>query len=301
MGKMAITAPGPIIWDWPTRVFAVAQRARRLPLFPVLVLLFILVIPAVSSPLLAPHDPLRGALGSRLEPPFWQEGGSTEHLLGTDKAGRDILSRIIYGARVSAMVALISISIGAGVGTVVGTVSGYFSGWVDSFLMRLVDISMSLPIILIALLMVAVLGSSFMTVITVLALLMWARFARMLRGEALALRSRDFIARARVAGASHFRIMYRHILPNLLNSLIVLATLWFGWVILLEATLTFLGAGIPRPTPSWGLMVADGRELTVTAWWVSFFPGMAILLTVLAMNLLGDWLRDRLDPRLRNL
>jgi peptide/nickel transport system permease protein len=236
-----------------------------------------------------------------LEPPFWQEGGSTEHLLGTDKAGRDILSRIIYGARVSAMVALISISIGAGVGTVVGTVSGYFSGWVDSFLMRLVDISMSLPIILIALLMVAVLGSSFMTVITVLALLMWARFARMLRGEALALRSRDFIARARVAGASHFRIMYRHILPNLLNSLIVLATLWFGWVILLEATLTFLGAGIPRPTPSWGLMVADGRELTVTAWWVSFFPGMAILLTVLAMNLLGDWLRDRLDPRLRNL
>lgn len=298
---MAITAPGPIIWDWPTRVFAVAQRARRLPLFPVLVLLFILVIPAVSSPLLAPHDPLRGALGSRLEPPFWQEGGSTEHLLGTDKAGRDILSRIIYGARVSAMVALISISIGAGVGTVVGTVSGYFSGWVDSFLMRLVDISMSLPIILIALLMVAVLGSSFMTVITVLALLMWARFARMLRGEALALRSRDFIARARVAGASHFRIMYRHILPNLLNSLIVLATLWFGWVILLEATLTFLGAGIPRPTPSWGLMVADGRELTVTAWWVSFFPGMAILLTVLAMNLLGDWLRDRLDPRLRNL
>jgi peptide/nickel transport system permease protein len=270
-------------------------------LFPVLVLLLILVIPAVSSPLLAPHDPLRGALGSRLEPPFWQEGGSTEHLLGTDKAGRDILSRIIYGARVSAMVALISISIGAGVGTVVGTVSGYFSGWVDSFLMRLVDISMSLPIILIALLMVAVLGSSFMTVITVLALLMWARFARMLRGEALALRSRDFIARARVAGASHFRIMYRHILPNLLNSLIVLATLWFGWVILLEATLTFLGAGIPRPTPSWGLMVADGRELTVTAWWVSFFPGMAILLTVLAMNLLGDWLRDSLDPRLRNL
>jgi peptide/nickel transport system permease protein len=130
---------------------------------------------------------------------------------------------------------------------------------------------------------------------------MWARFARMLRGEALALRSRDFIARARVAGASHFRIMYRHILPNLLNSLIVLATLWFGWVILLEATLTFLGAGIPRPTPSWGLMVADGRELTVTAWWVSFFPGMAILLTVLAMNLLGDWLRDRLDPKLRNL
>jgi peptide/nickel transport system permease protein len=279
----------------------VAKRARRLPLFPVFVLLFTLVIPAVSSPMLAPHDPLRGALASRLQPPFWQEGGSTEHLLGTDKAGRDILSRIIYGARVSAMVALISISIGAGVGTVVGTVSGYFSGWVDSFLMRLVDISMSLPIILIALLMVAVLGSSFMTVITVLALLMWARFARMLRGEALALRSRDFIARARVAGASHFRIMYRHILPNLLNSLIVLATLWFGWVILLEATLTFLGAGIPRPTPSWGLMVADGRELTVTAWWVSFFPGMAILLTVLAMNLLGDWLRDRLDPKLRNL
>ena len=227
--------------------------------------------------------------------------GTTKYLLGTDKTGRDILSRIIYGSRVSIAVAVISIGFGAVIGTTVGIVAGYFGGWVDSLLMRLSDISMSLPIVLIALLLVAILGSSFETVITVLVLLMWARFARMVRGETLGIVTQDFIARARVAGASHVRIMLVHIFPNLINSLIVLSTLWVAFVILLEATLTFLGAGIPRPTPAWGLMVADGRELIISAWWVALFPGFAILLVCMATNLVGDWLRDKLDPKQRQV
>ena len=167
--------------------------------------------------------------------------------------------------------------------------------------MRLVDISLALPTILLALVLVAAVGASFGTVITVIAVILWARYARQVRGEVLSIKERDFVARARVAGASHLRIMVRYILPNVVNSLVVLATLQVGAVILLESTLSFLGAGIPRPTPAWGVMVADGRELIVTAWWVAMFPGLAIMLTVLALNLLGDWLRDHLDPKLRNV
>jgi peptide/nickel transport system permease protein len=224
-----------------------------------------------------------------------------EHPLGTDKVGRDILSRIIHGARVSLVVSLVAIFVGGALGTALGLISGYFGGWVDSVLMRLVDISLSLPTILLALVLVAAVGPSFGTVIGVLVVLLWARYARLVRGETLAIKERDFIARARVAGASHSRIMARYIFPNVVNSLIVLATLQVGYVILLESALSFLGAGLPRPTPAWGLMIADGRELIVTAWWVSMFPGLAIMLTVLALNLLGDWLRDHFDPKLRHV
>jgi peptide/nickel transport system permease protein len=273
------------------------RKVRRWPVVSLVILTFLLVIPALFAPQVAPHDPLKGSLSKRLKGPVWQENGSVEYLLGTDKLGRDILSRIIYGARVSMAVSAVAIFVGGAIGTALGLISGYFGGRTDALLMRLVDISLSLPTILLALVLVAAVGPSFWTVITVLVVLLWARYARLVRGETLTIKERDFIARARVAGASHTRIMGRYILPNVVNSLIVLATLQVGYVILLESALSFLGAGLPRPTPAWGLMVADGRELIVTAWWVSMFPG----LTVLALNLLGDWLRDHLDPKLRNV
>ena len=230
-----------------------------------------------------------------------QRGGSTKYLLGTDKHGRDVLSRIIHGARVSLTVSLLAVVLGGGIGTILGLVAGYFGGVWDSLIMRLVDLMLAFPSILLALVMVAAIGSGYSTVIIVIVVLLWSRYARVVRGEALAIKQSDYVARARVAGASHVRIMIRHIFPNLVNTVIVLATLEVGAVIILESTLSFLGAGIPRPTPAWGVMVADGRELIIANWWIFFFPTMAIVLTVLSMNLLGDWLRDRLDPRLRNV
>lgn len=277
------------------------QKVRRYPLIPLAILLFLMVIPAIFAPWVAPHDAFMGSLSNRLTPPVWQDGGTMEHILGTDKLGRDMLSRIIYGARISLAVSLIAIFVGGIIGTVMGLISGYFGGRTDAVIMRLVDISLALPTILLALVLVAAVGPSFGTVITVLIVLLWARYARLVRGETLAIKELDFIARARVAGASAPRIMGKYIFPNVVNSLIVLATLQVGYVILLESSLSFLGAGLPRAEPAWGVMVSDGRELIVTAWWVSMFPGIAIMLTVLSLNLLGDWLRDHLDPKLRNL
>ncbi len=276
-------------------------KFRRLPLIPLAILLFLLVIPAIFAPWVAPHDAFMGNLSNRLIPPVWQDGGTAEHILGTDKLGRDMLSRIIYGARISLAVSMIAIFVGGIIGTVLGLISGYFGGRTDAVIMRLVDISLALPTILLALVLVAAVGPSFGTVVIVLIVLLWARYARLVRGETLAIKELDFIARARVAGASHTRIMMRYIFPNVVNSLIVLATLQVGYVILLESALSFRGAGLPRAEPAWGVMVSDGRELIVTAWWVSMFPGLAIMLTVLALNLLGDWMRDHLDPKLRNL
>jgi peptide/nickel transport system permease protein len=288
-------------WYAAPRVSQAMRQVGRYPLVPLALLTFLLVIPALFASQVAPYDPLQGSLAKRLKPPAWQQGGTIEHPLGTDKLGRDMLSRIIHGARVSLMVSLVAIFVGGVIGTVLGLISGYFGGCVDALLMRLVDISLSLPTILLALVLVAAAGPSFGTVITILMIFLWARYARLVRGETLSIKERDFIARARVAGASHIRIMARYIFPNVVNSLVVLATLQVGYVILLESTLSFLGAGLPRPMPAWGLMIADGRELIVTAWWVSMFPGLAIMLTVLSLNLLGDWLRDHLDPKLRNV
>jgi peptide/nickel transport system permease protein len=298
---MATVTARSLPWYAPPRMAGLWRRVRRYPLVPIGMLTFLLVIPAALAPQVAPHDPLKGSLAKRLKAPAWQAGGSMEHPLGTDKLGRDILSRIIHGARVSLAVSLVAILVGGAIGTVLGLMSGYFGRWVDSLIMRLVDISLSLPTILLALVLVAAVGPSFGTVIAVLVVLLWARYARLVRAETLGIKERDFIARARVAGASHTRIMARYIFPNVVNSLVVLATLQVGYVILLESALSFLGAGLPRPTPAWGLMIADGRELIVTAWWVSMFPGLAIMLTVLALNLLGDWLRDHLDPKLRHV
>jgi peptide/nickel transport system permease protein len=268
---------------------------------PVAILVLFLLIPAIFAPLVAPHDPLKGSLSKRLKPPAWADGGSIEYPLGTDKMGRDLLSRMIYGARISLLVSFMAVFVGGSVGTTLGLMSGYFGGKLDTLIMRLVDITLSIPTILLALVLVSALGPSFGTVITVIALIIWARYARQARAEALTVKEQDFVARARVAGASHTRIMVRYIFPNIVNTLVVLATLQVGSIILLESTLSFLGVGIPRPTPAWGVMVADGRELIVTAWWVSMFPGIGIMLTVLSLNLFGDWLRDHLDPKLKHV
>lgn len=299
MANIAIPVPGYGIG----RARQAVAQVRRYPVLPLAVLIFLLVIPAIFATQITDawlQDPLEGELSERLEPPFWQEGGSLEHPLGTDKVGYDILSRIIHGARVSLVVAGVSILAGGFVGTTLGLVAGYFGGWWDHIVMRLVDVKLSISSILLALVLVGIIGPGFHTVIIVIALVLWVRYARLVRGETLALKSKDFVARSRVAGASTFRILSRHLFPNMVNTIVVLATLEVGQVILLEASLSFLGVGISRPTPAWGLMVADGRNLIVHAWWVAFFPGMAIMLTVLSMNLLGDWLRDRLDPKLRN-
>ncbi len=277
------------------------REARRFPLIPLAVIVVVLLIPAFFASYVAPHHPTRGQFSERLTPPAWQEGGSARFLLGTDKQGRDILSRIIHGAKYVLMVSLAVIAISGVVGVGLGLIAGYYGGRSDMLIMRGVDIALSIPAILLALAIVAARGPSFGVVIFVICVILWSRYARQVRGEVLAIKNQDFIGRAKVAGSSDFRIIVRHVFPNVVNSIIVLATLQVGFVILLEASLSFLGAGIPRPTPAWGLMVANGRELVVTAWWVSFFPGVAISLVVLSLNLMGDWLRDRLDPKQRNL
>ena len=274
---------------------------RRYPVIPVAVLLLVLVIPALFAEIVAPHDPIDGDLRSRLLPPAWTDGGEWSHVLGTDRQGRDILSRMIYGARTAALVSLAALAVGGAVGTLLGLLAGYFGRWWDHVIMRLVDISLSMPLILLALVLVILFEPGTTTTIAVVALLLWSRYARQVRAEVLTLKAMDFVARARVAGATDLRIIFRHILPNVFNTIIVLATLQVGNVILLEASLSFLGAGIPPPDPAWGVMVAEGRDYIVTSWWLSVIPGMAIMLTVLSMNLFGDWLRDYLDPKLRQL
>ena len=285
----------------PDEIARTVRPSRRFPGTPLFILLFLLVLPGLFAPYLAPHNPIKGSLRARLKPPVWVQGGTITHPLGTDKVGRDILSRIVYGARISLAVSVIAILVSGAIGTALGLIAGYFGGRLDTLIMRLVDISLGLPVILLALVFVAAVGASFATVVMVTAVILWARYARQVRGETLSIRERDFIARARVAGASHVRIMLRYIFPNVVNTLTVLATLQIGAVILLESALSFLGAGIPRPTPTWGSMIADGRDLIVVAWWIAMFPGLAIMLTVLSLNLLGDWLRDHLDPKLRNV
>jgi peptide/nickel transport system permease protein len=265
----------------------------------VVILVVFLIVPAIFADVISPHDPLRGQLADRLQPPAWLDGGSWTYPLGTDRQGRDILTRIIYGARISLTVSMIAVVAGAFLGSFLGLVAGYFGGLLDAVISWLIDTFLSIPGILLALVIVAIIGPSFVTVVTIISITIWAIFARQIRGETLSVREADFVARARVAGASPARVIVRHVLPNVANSLVVMATLQVGVVILEESSLSFIGAGIPRPNPSWGVMVADGRSEIVTAWWLSFFPGMAILLVVLSLNIFGDWLRDYLDPKLR--
>src|SRR6266852_4627644 len=275
-------------------------RSRELPWFPGAILVA-LVFTAVFAPYLAPHSPTDGDITQKSIPPVWMERGDREHPLGTDRFGRDVLSRIIWGSRISLLVSLVAIGVAGTFGTLLGLISGYRGGLTDTILMRLTDIALSLPLILIAVVLVAVSEPSFGNVILVIALLLWPRFARQIHGETLAIKQQDFVALAVVAGRSSWWIMSRHIFPNVVPTLLVITTLQVGYVILLEGTLSFLGVGVPPPNPAWGLMIADGRGFLATAWWISLFPGLAMLLTVLAVNLMGDWLRDHLDPKLRQL
>lgn len=276
--------------------------------YPVLwlsILFLVLVFPALTAQWTAPHDPLKQQLSKRLTGPVWSSSDikptSWDNILGTDKQGRDILSRIMHGSRISLMVSLSALAIGGTIGTVLGLISGYFGKWVDHLIMRIVDVFLALPLILMALVIVAVFGPSFWTAIGVISVLLWSRYTRQIRAEVLSIKQMDFVARAKVAGASNVRIIIKHIFPNIVNTLIVLGTLQVGTVILLEATLSFLGAGIPRPNPAWGVMVADGRDHIASAWWIAVMPGIAIMMTVLSMNMMGDWLRDKLDPKLRQV
>lgn len=277
-----------------------AQRRLQLPWFAGLIL-GALVVTALFAPYLAPHSPTEGDLIKKSIPPIWMEQGGAEHPLGTDRFGRDVLSRIIWGSRISLVVSLVAIGVAGTLGTLLGLVSGYRGGLTDALLMRLTDIGLSLPTILIAVVMVAVSEPSFRNVVLVIALLLWPRFARQIRGETLAVKTQDFVALAVVAGRSSAWIISRHIFPNVVPTLLVISTLQVGYVILLEGTLSFLGVGVPPPNPAWGLMIADGRGFLATGWWMSLFPGLAMLLTVLAVNLMGDWLRDHVDPKLRQV
>jgi peptide/nickel transport system permease protein len=273
---------------------------RRLPLLPMFILT-IFVVSGITAPWIAPHDPERGDIRARMTPPIWMDGGSSEYLLGTDHLGRDMLSRVIYGARISLAVVGVTLVLGMVIGVSAGLIAGWYGSWVDETIMRIVDIKLAIPTILLALVLILALGQSFLIIVVILAIAVWPRFARNVRGEVLQLKTMDYVNLAKVAGASTPRILVKHIFPGVVNTLIILASLEVGIVILLEATLSFLGAGVPPPTPAWGSMVADGRDRLAVAWWISTVPGVAIMVVVLSMNLFGDWLRDKLDPRLRQL
>jgi peptide/nickel transport system permease protein len=261
----------------------------------------LVVIAAIGGENIAPHDPNGLDLGSAFKPPSWLEGGSIDYLLGTDNLGRDIFSRIIAGARISLEVAIYSIVISGGIGALIGMIAGYFGKSVDAIIMRLVDIQMSIPSLALALVIATVLSPSLTTVIAVISITYWTWYARIIRGEILSLKERDYVALARIAGCSTAAIFARHLLPNIMNTLLVLASLQVGQVIIFEASLSFLGLGIQSPDVSWGLMLADARNYITNAWWAITLPGIAIMLTCLSANLIGDWLRDTLDPRRRQL
>jgi peptide/nickel transport system permease protein len=272
-----------------------------LGLFIPLAIFGLLIFTAIFANLLAPYGYNETSLTERRLPPAWAEKGSMKHVLGTDTLGRDILSRAIHGARVSLSVSLFAIAITSTVGTTLGIMAGYMGGRVDAFIMRLTDIAMAFPALILAIIIAVSLGPGFFTVIFALSILGWAGYARIIRGEAMRLKNSDFVSQALISGASPARIMIKHIFPNIVNVLIIGVTLSIGAMILAEAAMSYLGIGIPPPSPSWGGMVSDGRNDLDRAWWIATFPGILIGLVVLSGNFLGDWLRDKLDPRLRQL
>jgi peptide/nickel transport system permease protein len=277
------------------------RRARRTRWLAVTGGLFVaaLGLIAIAAPVLSPADPVRQSLRIRLGGPTLEGVDGRPHLLGTDHLGRDVLSRVIYGSRVSLVVGLSAVVIGGLVGSTVGVIAGFRGGFVDSTIMTLADAQLAFPFILLAIGIIAVLGPSFPTLVLVIGLSGWVSYARILRGQVLGLRSREFIEAIQALGGSVARVVLRHILPNVVSSLVVIATLELGRAIVLEATLSFLGLGIQPPTPSWGGMIYEGREYLDSAWWISTFPGLILMATSLVVSRTGDWLRDLLDPALR--
>ncbi len=276
-------------------------RSEGFPTIPMSILGGLLFV-AIFANVLAPHDPEVGSLGDRFRPPVWQQGGSEKFWLGSDHLGRDVLSRLIFGARVSIVVGFTAVLVAGVLGTGLGILSGYLGGWVDQVIMRLTDAWLALPALTFAIFLAAVVGPSEMNIVIILGSVYWTRYARVIRGEVLSLKERDFVRLAIVAGCSKRTIMKRHILPNVLNSAIVLGTLMLGVVVVTEAALSFLGVGVPPPKPAWGLMLADGKKgMMAGYWWLTVLPGCCIMFMVLSANLLGDWLRVKLDPQLRQL
>ena len=271
---------------------------REAPTFPTIIMLLFLVCGIFGSQI-APHDPNKTSFRDSLAPPFWMEGGSTKYLLGTDQLGRDMLSRIIVGTKISLEVGVMVVVFAGLIGATAATVAGYIGGKTDIVIMRLVDMIISFQFLVLAVVLAAILGASKWNIIYILAGVSWAWYARVLRAEVLSLKERDFIKLAVVAGASKMRIIVLHIFPNIVNSLVVIATLNLGTVIIAEASLSFLGLGVPPPDPAWGSMVNEGRNYIGQAWWLCTWPGIAICLVVISFNLMGDWLRVRLDPRFR--
>jgi peptide/nickel transport system permease protein len=271
---------------------------RGMPPFAITVVaLFCLA--AIFAAWISPHDPNEQNFLTAMSPPIGIGGGHWAHPLGTDNLGRDLLSRIIHGARVSLIIAVFAILIAGAVGTFLGLMAGYFGGIADAIVMRIVDAFLAVPFVLMAMGLVAAIGASLTNLILVMALTNWARYARLVRSESLSVRTKDYVLLAQVAGLPGYRIALRHVLPNVANSVGVLATLDLGRVIILESSLSFLGLGIQPPNVSWGLMLADGRSYMDVAWWITVIPGLTILITVLSLNVFGDWLRDRLDPQAR--
>ena len=278
-----------------------AFRTEGFPTIPIVILL-VLVFTAAFAEFIAPHNPEVGSLSQRFKPPAWVAGGSAQHWLGTDHIGRDVLSRLIFGARVSMIVGFTAVIFAGVLGTALGILSGYFGGWVDQVIMRITDTWLALPALTFAIFLAAIVGPSEWNIVIILGAVYWTRYARVIRGEVLTLRERDFVKLAEIAGASKLRVIKKHILPNVMNTATVLASLTVGVVIIAEASLSFLGVGVPPPQPAWGLMLSEARPtLMAGQWWLTVFPGACILLIVLATQLFGDWLRVRLDPQLRNL
>ena len=262
-------------------------------------LMLLIVASAVFAPLVAPHSPLTVNIKHRLAPPAWMEGGAPDHLLGTDQIGRDLLSRVIYGGRVSLVIGVAAVLISASIGVLLGLGAGYFGGRADWTIMTLVNIMLTFPFVLLALAVIAVLGPSLINMIFVLGIADWPLYARVIRAETLSVREREFVMASRALGMSHLRVMFRQILPNLVSIIVVIATLQVARVIILESFLSFLGLGIQPPAPAWGNMLGEGRVYLLNSWWIAVFPGLAIFVTTLAINLMGNGLRDWLDPHMK--